>query len=187
MKKNRNQEASKAIFGFDLAKAAGSSDPAKTTDTAQLDLIQQLNTLIKVPGGSTRADMSNHIDLNAGANRGFIGQDSPSTARSFVQKQRNFGPGSLGESSSLDPAPRGPKGGEGVEEALDEATAKSLNHQISVRANCSKHHKFVGNSTCEFCRGASYPVAEQARLDKAAGINRNKPRELQYQPTISKV
>jgi hypothetical protein len=186
VKENANKKASKSIFGFDLSKAVGGADPAKTADTSPSDVVQQLNRLSKIPGGSTRSDMSNHVDLSAQANRGFIGQDRPSRARSFIQKNRNFGVGSLGEASSLDPAPRGPKGGTGTEEILDEAT-KTLNHQVSVRANCSKHHKFVGNSTCEFCHGASYPVAEQARLDKAAGVSRNKPRELQYQPTNSKV
>jgi hypothetical protein len=181
---NRNKIPSQKAWGFD--KAQKSADPTRTESTEQLDIIQEL---AKTPGGSTNTGLENHLDLYLGSNRAYVSPTpgAPSTARPFVQKQRNFGPGSLGESDSLDKLGSAlPKGGSGVDEALDQAS-KSERVAKAQRAICARFHKLQGHTNCNFCQGLSYPVAEQMRLDKAAGINRNKPRELQYQPTISKV
>jgi hypothetical protein len=129
--------------------------------------------------------MAGHTDLSYNANRAFVGQDMPSRAASFTQAQRNFGPGSLGESASLDKGGSGlPKGGEGVEEALDEASkAAAANHLNAIRANCAKYHRGKqGVTHCGFCLGAGFEASEKARTGSM-----NKSRNLQYTPSTRKV
>jgi hypothetical protein len=189
---NRNANASKSIFGFGKAQKP-TGDPSRTSSVELTNIVQELS---KVPGGKTSTSMAGHTDLGTNSNRAFIGQDMPSRAASFTQVNRNFGKGSLGESDSLDKTGSDlPKGSEGVTEALDDAskTAKvryNWDHDSSVRANCSKHHRGKqGVSHCGFCKGAGFEAAERVYQDlvEGKGSTMNKARNLMYQPSNTKV